>query len=413
MDMRDKKHRVVVGGVAIGGDEPVRVQSMTNTPTEDVAATVSQIVELVAAGSELVRVTVNNEAAAEAVPKIRGALEAQGVHVPIIGDFHFNGHLLLKKFPQCAVSLDKYRINPGTVGRGLQHDTNFSMMVEAACQYGKPVRIGVNWGSLDGELLTKLMDENAQRIPPKSDDEVVIEALVESALQSAQRAVELGLAHDKIILSIKASQPAVLIASNKLLTARCDFPLHIGLTEAGSGMKGIVASSAALGVLLSEGIGDTIRISLTPAPGESRAREVEACRLLLQSLGIRHFTPLVTSCPGCGRTSSNRYQTLTQEVNEYIARRMPEWKNTCPGVERMMVAVMGCVVNGPGESRHADIAISLPGGTPRPGVGASHAPRATVFSKGTLLKTLAGDSITQEFLALLEEFVHTTYAPRA
>ena len=408
MSFRRKSQQVLVGSVTVGGLAPVVIQSMTNTDTADVAATVRQVRELTNAGSELVRVTVNNEAAAVAVPEIVRQLKAAGCDVPIIGDFHYNGHILLTKFPQCARALAKYRINPGNVGSGELHEKNFRIMIEAAIAYDKPVRIGVNWGSLDRELLTRMMDENAlsaaqTRTKPKSDQEVLLDALVESALQSAKMAEKIGLPANKIILSVKTSEVPHVIKAYEMLAARCDYALHLGLTEAGMGTKGIVASSAALAVLLHNGIGDTIRVSLTPEAGESRAKEVEVCQRLLQTMGLRQFRPIVTSCPGCGRTGNDLFQRLAKEVNEYVGVRMPEWKKRVPGVEKLKIAVMGCVVNGPGESQHADIALSLP--------GKSEKPIATVFVSGKLTKTLRGENIGKEFLEILEEFIINPISP--
>ena len=374
---------------------------MTNTNTEDIDATVRQVTELVTAGSELVRVTVNNEDAAKAVPFIKTKLLKNGIDVPIIGDFHYNGHILLSKFPACAEALDKYRINPGNVGAGKLHDYNFAVMIETAIKNKKPVRIGVNWGSVDRELLTKLMDENKLRGSPLDDKQVLLETLVQSALSSAHSAERLGLLPDRIILSVKTSNVQDVITAYEMLAERCQYALHLGLTEAGMGMQGLVSSSAALGVLLQSGIGDTIRISLTPEVGTERTKEVSACQLLLQSMGFRQFRPLVTSCPGCGRTGNDLFQKLADEVNGYIAQRMPQWRKHNPGVENMKVAVMGCVVNGPGESRHADIALSLP--------GRSEEPMAAVFVRGELLKTLRGGNVGEEFLKLLESFVVQQY----
>ncbi len=410
-----------MGGVAIGGNSPVRIQSMTNTDTADIGATVTQVVALAKAGSELVRITVNNEAAAMAVPEIRAGLEAAEFGaVPLIGDFHYNGHLLLRKFPKCAQALDKYRINPGNVGSGELHEKNFAVMIAAAVEYMKPVRIGVNWGSVDQELLTKMMEENGGcdngitaesggKIPrgaPKSDAEVLREALVESALTSARRAESLGLPANKIILSVKTSDVQEVIATYEMLASRCDYALHLGLTEAGMGARGLISSAAALAVLLQRGIGDTIRFSLTPAPGatmaleqDTRTQEVEACQLLLQTMGLRQFRPLVTSCPGCGRTSSDRFQHLAKEVNAHLAQRMPEWQTSHPKAVGLKVAVMGCTVNGPGEAQHADIALSLP--------GKSEEPIATVFVQGKLLKTLRGESLGKEFISLIDDYVAT------
>lgn len=389
-----KSQKVVIGKVNIGGGEPIAIQSMTNTDTADIAATVAQIIGLTNAGSELVRVTVNNEEAAQAVPRIREELLKHKCHTPLIGDFHYNGHLLLKKNPKCAVALDKYRINPG-------NEYDFNSMIECALRNGKPVRIGVNWGSLDRALLTKMMDENAKSRLSKSDQEVLIQTLVESALSSAKRAEKLGMPSNRIVLSVKTSEVQAVIQAYELLAKQCDYAFHLGLTEAGMGIKGLIASSAALGVLLQQGIGDTIRISLTPEAGEPRTREVEACQLLLQTMGFRQFRPLVTSCPGCGRTGNELFQHLTKEVNEYIATRMPVWKRDHRGIENLKVAVMGCVVNGPGESKHVDIALSLP--------GISEEPMASVFVKGKLFKTIRSGDIGLQFQDILEEFISTTY----
>jgi (E)-4-hydroxy-3-methylbut-2-enyl-diphosphate synthase len=396
-----------VGRVPVGGDHAVVVQSMTNTPTEDAAATARQAAELARAGSELVRVTVNTREAAAAVPEIRARLRDDGVDVPLVGDFHFNGHTLLTEHPECARTLDKYRINPGNVGVGARHDENFRRMVEVAVEHGKAVRIGVNWGSLDRALLTERMDENARRPAPLPDREVVLEAMRESALRSAELAERSGLGHDRIVLSAKVSDVRDLVQVYRALGAACDLPLHLGLTEAGLGTKGIVATTAALSTLLFEGIGDTIRTSLTPEPGGDRAEEVRVCQQILQSLGLRHFTPQVTSCPGCGRTTSTFFQELAAQVTAHIAQRMAAWRATRPGVETLRVAVMGCVVNGPGESRHADIGISLP--------GTGEDPRAPVFIDGRLAVTLRGDTIAADFARLLDDYVETRFAapPRA
>ena len=388
---------VDVGGVKIGYPHPIVVQSMTNTDTADVEATVRQAAELAAAGSELVRVTVNNEEAAAAVPRIAEELEKRGVRVPLVGDFHYNGHILLRRYPECARALAKYRINPGNVNIGRRSDENFRAIIETALEYGKPVRIGVNWGSLDQALLARLMDENARRAEPRDARSVMREAMVASALESAAAAESYGLPHDRIILSAKVSAPVDLIAIYRELAARCDYPLHLGLTEAGLGTKGIVASTAALAVLLEEGIGDTIRVSLTPAPGGDRAEEVRVCQQILQALELRSFLPQVAACPGCGRTTSTRFQQMAAEVEEYLARRMPEWRSKYPGIENLKVAVMGCVVNGPGESRHADIGISLPGNMEEP--------RAPVFVDGKRVATLEGEEMTERFLRMLEEYV--------
>ena len=392
-----KRLAVAIGKVMVGGGAPVIIQSMTNTDTSDVAATVLQVRELATAGAELVRVTVNDEAAARAVPEIKARLLGAGCDVPIIGDFHYNGHLLLTKFPECARTLDKYRINPGNVGSGKLHDANFATVIGCAIHNNKPVRIGVNWGSLDRELLTKMMDTNARRAKPKMDHDVLVEAVVASALLSAARARELGLGADKIILSVKTSSVPAVIRAYEMLADRCDYALHLGLTEAGSGMQGVVASSAALAVLLHRGIGDTMRISLTPGAGEPRTREVEACQLLLQSLGLRQFRPVVTSCPGCGRAENALFQNLTQRVNAYVAAKMPEWSRKNPHAKNLKIAVMGCVVNGPGEAGHADIALCLP--------GKSEEPLGMVFVRGKLAKTLRGSRLGEEFLEMVEEFV--------
>ncbi|WP_447936732.1 flavodoxin-dependent (E)-4-hydroxy-3-methylbut-2-enyl-diphosphate synthase [Thermomonas fusca] len=396
---------VEIGGVQVGGGAPVVVQSMTNTDTADVASTARQIGELWRAGSELVRVTVNTAEAAAAIPRIVERLAMMGVHVPIIGDFHYNGHTLLANEPACAEALAKYRINPGNVGFGKKKDTQFAQLIEFAIRYGKPVRIGANWGSLDQALAARLMDENAQRAEPWDAGRVMREALILSALESAQRAVELGLPAQKIILSAKVSGVQELIAVYRDLARRSDFALHLGLTEAGIGSKGIVASSAALGVLLQEGIGDTIRISLTPEPGAPRTQEVVVAQELLQTMGLRAFTPMVTACPGCGRTTSEFFQELAKVVQEHVRAKMPEWKISHPGAENMTLAVMGCVVNGPGESRHANIGISLP--------GTGEAPSAPVFVDGEKTVTLRGEHIAQEFIALIDGYVDTRYrAPR-
>ncbi len=390
-----------VGGVPIGSEAPIVVQSMTNTDTADVAATVKQVAELWRAGSELVRLTVNNAEAAAAVPRIRDKLAMMGASVPLIGDFHYNGHRLLSDEPAAAEALAKYRINPGNVGFGHKRDTQFATLIELAMQHDKPVRIGANWGSLDQDLAARLMDENAQLPEPLDAAAVLREALIRSALDSAARAVELGMAAEKIILSCKVSGVQDLIAVYRDLAARCDYPLHLGLTEAGMGSKGIVASSAALAVLLQEGIGDTIRISLTPEPGESRTREVIVAQELLQTMGLRAFTPLVTACPGCGRTTSSFFQELAKTVQEHVREKMPVWKITRPGVENMTLAVMGCIVNGPGESRHANIGISLP--------GTGETPAAPVFVDGKKTVTLRGENIAREFVALIDDYVASHY----
>jgi (E)-4-hydroxy-3-methylbut-2-enyl-diphosphate synthase len=373
---------------------------MTNTDTADVSATVQQVADLARAGSELVRVTVNNEPSAAAVPAIVEGLDRLGIAVPVIGDFHYNGHLLLTKYPGCARALAKYRINPGNVG-GKRHDENFRAIVEVALAHDKPVRIGVNWGSLDQGLLTQLMDANAARPAPRDTRDVVMEAIVESALQSAALAEATGLAHDRIVLSAKVSGVQDLVEVYRLLAARCDYPLHLGLTEAGLGSKGIIASTAGLSILLQEGIGDTIRVSLTPAPGGDRTEEVGVAQQVLQSLGLRSFTPQVTSCPGCGRTTSTFFQQMTQEIQDYLREKMPVWRSERPGVEDMKVAVMGCVVNGPGESKHADIGISLP--------GTAEEPKAPVYVDGRLLVTLRGNHIVAEFLGILDDYVAARY----
>ena len=396
---------VQVGPVSVGGGAPVVVQSMTNTDTADVAGTVRQVAELARAGSELVRVTVNTPEAAAAVPRIRERLDLAGCDVPLIGDFHYNGHTLLEREPACAVALAKYRINPGNVGFGRKKDAQFSAIVETALRHGKPVRIGANWGSLDQSMVAALMDENHVRAQPWSAARVGREALIRSALDSAARAVELGLARDRIIVSCKVSGVQELIAVYRELALRCDYALHLGLTEAGMGSKGIVASSAALAVLLQEGIGDTIRISLTPEPGEPRTREVIVAQELLQTMGLRAFTPLVTACPGCGRTTSTLFQELARTVQDHVRGRMPEWRLKYDGVENLSLAVMGCIVNGPGESRHADIGISLP--------GTGEAPAAPVFIDGEKAMTLRGDNIAAEFVAVVDDYVARRYGQRA
>jgi (E)-4-hydroxy-3-methylbut-2-enyl-diphosphate synthase len=391
----------LIGGVPVGAGHPIVVQSMTNTDTADVAATVQQVAALARAGSELVRVTVNNEESAAAVPAIVEELDRIGVAVPIIGDFHYNGHLLLTKYPACARALAKYRINPGNVG-GKRHDENFRAIIEVALENDKPVRIGVNWGSLDQNLLTEMMDANAHRTDPQDARDVTMAAMVESALQSAALAEAVGLAHDRILLSAKVSGVQDLVEVYRRLAARCDYPLHLGLTEAGLGAKGIIASTAGLSILLQEGIGDTIRVSLTPAPGGDRTEEVRVAQQILQSLGLRSFTPQVTACPGCGRTTSTFFQDMAQQIQDYLREKMPVWRLERPGVEDLKVAVMGCVVNGPGESKHADIGISLP--------GTFEEPKAPVFVDGRLIVTLKGDGIVPEFLAILERYVASRYA---
>ncbi len=397
--------QVMIGGVAVGGHAPVVVQSMTNTDTADIEATVAQVRELARAGSELVRITVNSAEAAAAVPHIRDRLRAGGVRVPLVGDFHFNGHKLLTEHPECAAALDKYRINPGNVGRGAKRDSQFAAMIEIACRENKPVRIGVNWGSLDQQLLARLMDENNALPQPASAQSVMREAIVRSALESAEMAVALGLPRERIVLSAKVSGVQDLIAVYRNLAARCDWPLHLGLTEAGMGSKGIVASTAGIGVLLAEGIGDTIRVSLTPEPGGDRTQEVIVAQEILQTMGLRAFLPMVVACPGCGRTTSTYFQELAQRIQSHIRHRMPQWRAEREGVEEMTVAVMGCVVNGPGESRHANIGISLPGTGERP--------VAPVYEDGEKTVTLKGDHIAEEFQQLLERYVERTYPRRA
>jgi len=394
---------VRVGSITVGGNAPIVVQSMTNTDTADVEATVKQVAELAEAGSELVRITVNTEEAAAAVPIIRERLEAQGVTAPLIGDFHFNGHRLLSKYPACAAMLDKYRINPGNVGRGKKKDEQFATIVEIACRQNKPVRIGVNWGSLDQDLAVRLMDDNAQLSEPRPAGEVMHEAMILSALESARRAEEIGLGHNQIILSVKMSGVQDLIAVYRKLAARCDYPLHLGLTEAGMGSKGIVASTAALAVLLQEGIGDTLRISLTPEPGGDRTQEVVVAQEILQAMGLRAFTPQVTACPGCGRTSSDYFQRLAQDIQSYLRQQMPVWRAHYPGVEDLKVAVMGCVVNGPGESKQAHIGISLP--------GTGEIPVAPVYVDGEKTVTLKGESIAAEFQQMVADYVARRYTP--
>ena len=403
---RERRPSVVcrVGGVPVGGSHLVVVQSMTNTDTADAAATAEQVALLAAAGSELVRVTVNTREAAAAVPEISRRLRDGGVTVPLVGDFHYNGHTLLTEYPECARRLDKYRINPGNVGVGERHDDNFRRMIEVAAANAKPVRIGVNWGSLDRALLTSLMDANHRRTEPLTDREVVLEAMRESALRSAELAERCGQPHDAIILSAKVSDVRDLIQVYRALATACDYPLHLGLTEAGLGAKGIVASTAALSVLLHEGIGDTIRVSLTPAPGGDRAEEVRVCQQVLQSLGLRHFAPQVTSCPGCGRTTSTFFQELAADVTAHIQQRMASWRERFPGVEQLNVAVMGCVVNGPGESKHADIGISLP--------GTGEDPRAPVYVDGKLAVTLKGERIAEDFAQLLDDYVAKRFGNR-
>ncbi|MDQ2941610.1 MAG: flavodoxin-dependent (E)-4-hydroxy-3-methylbut-2-enyl-diphosphate synthase [Chloroflexota bacterium] len=397
-----RRHSVTVdvGGVLVGGDHPIVVQSMTNTDTGDADATAIQVAQLAHAGSELVRVTVNNDAAAQAVPVIRRKLDGLGVGVPLVGDFHYNGHLLLTKYPECAAALAKYRINPGNVGTK-RHDEQFGQIVEVAVANRKPVRIGVNWGSLDQQLLTEMMDANAALPEPQESREVMIEAMIESALRSALLAEETGLAHDRIILSAKVSGVQDLLDVYERLAARCDYPLHLGLTEAGMGSKGIIASTAGLSILLQQGIGDTIRVSLTPQPGGDRTEEVQIAQQVLQSLGLRSFAPQVSACPGCGRTTSTFFQEMARDITDYLRAQMPIWRDAHPGVEEMRVAVMGCIVNGPGESKHADIGISLP--------GTFEEPVAPVFVDGALRTTLRGDDIVPRFLRILDEYVEQRY----
>ena len=390
-----------VNGVQIGGANPVVVQSMTNTDTADTAATVNQVLALAQAGSELVRVTVNHDRAAAAVPRIVSTLRDFGCDVPVIGDFHYNGHLLLRRYPDCARALAKYRINPGNVNVGKKHDDNFRTMIEAAMEHDKPVRIGVNWGSLDQQLLTSQMDENARRTEPWSAAEVMYETIVLSAIRSAEAAEGYGLGHERIVLSAKVSNVQDLISVYRALASRCDYPLHLGLTEAGMGNKGVIASTAAMAVLLQEGIGDTIRVSLTPQPDGDRCEEVEVAKQMLQSLEIRHFTPQVTACPGCGRTTSTFFQEMADEIQAYLRAQMPGWKGIYKGVETMNVAVMGCVVNGPGESKHADIGISLP--------GTFEEPVAPVYMDGKLHRTLRGERIVPEFIDILNAYVANRY----
>jgi (E)-4-hydroxy-3-methylbut-2-enyl-diphosphate synthase len=387
--------------VTVGGDAPVRVQSMTNTDTVDAIGTAIQIKELALAGSELVRITVNTPEAAAAVPHVREQLDKMGIHVPLIGDFHYNGHRLLSEFPDCAQALSKYRINPGNVGKGDKHDKQFGQMIEAAMRYNKAVRIGVNWGSLDQELLAKLMDDNAQRAQPLDAKQVMYEALITSALDSAKLAQSMGMPPEQILLSCKVSGVQDLIAVYRELAQRCNYPLHLGLTEAGMGTKGTVASATALSILLQEGIGDTIRVSLTPQPGEARTQEVVIASEILQALGLRTFVPSVTACPGCGRTTSTTFQELAKTIDDFLRYQMPVWRKQYPGVENLKVAVMGCIVNGPGESKHADIGISLP--------GTGEAPAAPVFIDGEKAMTLRGDNIAQEFHQIVENYIEKRF----
>jgi len=399
--MRRRAVVVDVSGVKIGGDHRIVVQSMTSTDTAEVEATVEQAAALARAGSELVRVTVNTDQAAHAVPRIVEELAQRGVRAPLIGDFHYSGHLLLKRYPECARALAKYRINPGNVGIGQRDDANFRIMIETAVAYDRPVRIGVNWGSLDQALLARLMDANSRRAQPREPRSVMREAILASALESAQAAERYGLAHDRIVLSAKLSGVEDTLEVNRTLAARCDYPLHLGVTEAGPGAKGVVVTTCALSILLAEGIGDTIRASLTPAPGGDRTEEVLLCQHILQALGLRRFHPEVTACPGCGRTTSSFFQELAQQVQDYLRERMPVWKERHPGVENVRVAVMGCVVNGPGESKHADIGISLPGN--------AEEPKAPVYIEGRLATTLRGNRVASEFIQLLEEYVAHRY----
>jgi (E)-4-hydroxy-3-methylbut-2-enyl-diphosphate synthase len=403
MPRRDT-YQASIGHVRVGSAAPIMVQSMTNTDTADSAATIAQVKQLADAGSEVVRITVNNEAAAAAVPQIRSGLDALGCHVPLVGDFHYNGHRLLDEYDEMAHALAKYRINPGNVGFGAKQDSQFAQMVEKAIAYKKPVRIGANWGSLDQALLTRLMDENGKAAQPKTAEEIAQEALVVSALESAKKAEAIGLAPEQIMLSCKVSRVQDLIAVYRALAARCRYPLHLGLTEAGLGSKGIVASSAALSVLLQEGIGDTIRISLTPEPGGDRTLEVKVAQEILQTMGLRNFVPLVTACPGCGRTTSTYFQELASDIQAFLRARMPAWKREYNGAEAMNVAVMGCIVNGPGESKHANIGISLP--------GTGESPVAPVFEDGIKVATLRGDTIAAEFQARVEAYVARTYPKR-
>ena len=404
--MKRRQSRAVrVGGVVIGGGAPIVVQSMTNTDTADVSATVAQVAELARAGSELVRITVNTPEAAAQVARIRERLDVTGCHVPLVGDFHYNGHKLLAQFPDCARALAKYRINPGNVGKGTKRDEQFATMIECAIKYGKPVRIGVNWGSLDPELLARMMDENARLAAPKDATDVMREAVIRSALESARQAEEWGLPAERIVISCKMSQVQDLIMVYRELGSRCDYALHLGLTEAGMGSKGIVASTAAMAVLLQEGIGDTIRVSLTPEPGGARSREVQVAQEILQTMGLRAFTPMVSACPGCGRTTSTYFQELAQKIEAYLRNQMPVWRAAHPGVEEMRVAVMGCVVNGPGESKHANIGISLP--------GTNEVPVAPVYVDGRKTVTLKGERIAEEFQAIVENYVREKYGAKA
>jgi (E)-4-hydroxy-3-methylbut-2-enyl-diphosphate synthase len=399
---RRKAHSVKIGNVVMGGDQPVIVQSMTNTQTEDHEASAKQIEELWEAGSELVRLTVNTREAAKAIPRIVSLLEKRNIDVPLIGDFHYNGHLLLTEFTDCARLLAKYRINPGNVGRGEKHDENFQRMIDTALKWDKPVRIGVNWGSLDQELLARMMDENASSTLPKEAHDVLKEAIVESALQSARMAETSGMAADKLVLSAKVSEVPDLIDVYRVLAARCEYALHLGLTEAGMGNKGVVSSSTALSILLAEGIGDTIRVSLTPKPGAGRTEEVDVCQQILQAIGLRSFLPKVIACPGCGRTTSTVFQELAQEIEQHLAAQRKVWKEKYPGVDELKVAVMGCIVNGPGESKYADIGISLP--------GTGEEPKAPVFIDGEHYTTLSGPQLTSDFIALVNTYVDKKYS---
>lgn len=399
---RKNTHQVLIGNIKVGGAAPIVVQSMTNTDTANIAATVKQVMELANAGSELVRITVNNEEAAAAVPEIRKQLDANGFSVPLVGDFHFNGHKLLEKYPECAKALGKFRINPGNVGKGAKRDTQFQQMIECAVKYDKPVRIGVNGGSLDQAVLTRLLDENRQKSEPEELTAVTREAIIVSALESAAAAESYGLSKNKIILSCKISNVQELISIYQELSSRCEYALHLGLTEAGIGSKGIVASSAALSVLMQKGIGDTIRISLTPEPGAARTKEVIVGQEILQTMGFRSFTPMVIACPGCGRTTSDYFQKLAMDIQNYLREQMPTWRDQYKGVEEMEVAVMGCVVNGPGESKNANIGISLP--------GTGESPVAPVYEDGEKTVTLKGDRIAEEFQAIVEKYIERTYS---
>lgn len=398
---RRKTPQVAIGSVLLGSDYPVVIQSMTDTSTADIQATFNQTVELIEAGSQLVRWTVNDDKAAQAVPEIIAMLRCGGYQTPIVGDFHFNGHRLLTKFPKTAKALDKYRINPGNVGKGNLHDENFATIIKVAIEHNKAVRIGVNWGSLDQELLTQMMNENAKLKTPKQAKEVTYSAMIHSALHSSEYALKLGIKKEKIVLSVKMSILQDMVSVYSKLAQKCDYALHLGLTEAGGDVQGIASSSAALAILLQQGIGDTLRVSLTPQPNISRKREVEVCKAILQAMGLRYFAPSVTSCPGCGRTSSNFFQFLAKDISEHIARKMPQWKKEFPGIEKLKIAVMGCVVNGPGESRHADIGISLP--------GASEKPTAPVYIDGKEAITLKGNAIKEEFIKILENYIQKRF----